>query len=117
MHTWITFKQAKGLRGYMKKAGKATPVVYVSTYTKRSADVSGEETEEAIPFLKWYFVFNIERCEGLPERIYRRPAPTIDETSATAAARPDPSRHSANFCPAICTLTGPFFRLRDGSTG
>ncbi|MGH8656116.1 MAG: zincin-like metallopeptidase domain-containing protein [Burkholderiales bacterium] len=43
-------------------------------------DASGEEAQEAIPFLKWYFVFNIEQCEGLPTRLYQRPVLTTDET-------------------------------------
>lgn len=77
---WLTFKQARGFGGYVKKGEKATPIVYASTYKRKAVDASGEEAEEEIPFLKWYFVFNIEQCEGLPERLYRRPVLTIDET-------------------------------------
>lgn len=75
---WLTFKQARGLGGYVKKEEKSTHIVYASTYTKKGVDSSGGETEEEIPFLKWYSVFNIEQCEGLPERLYQKPVPTTD---------------------------------------
>ncbi len=48
---WLTFKEAWELGGYVEKGEKATAIVYASTYTKRSVDDSGEETEEEIPFL------------------------------------------------------------------
>lgn len=72
---WLTYRQARELGGYVRKAEKATQIVYASTYKKTKTDEAGEEAEEEIPFLKWYSVFNVEQCEGLPERLYRRNSP------------------------------------------
>lgn len=66
---WLTFQQAKELGGSVRKGEKGSPVVYVSTFTKKTGGDEGEEpTEEKIPFLKSYTVFNAEQCDGLPER-------------------------------------------------
>lgn len=67
---WLTFKQARALGGHVKKGEKATRIVYASTFIKKDSDERGEETSEEIRFLKWYYVFNVEQCEGLPERLY-----------------------------------------------
>ncbi|MCI0558561.1 MAG: zincin-like metallopeptidase domain-containing protein [Nitrososphaera sp.] len=77
---WLTYRQAKELGGHVKQGEKATSIVYASKYTKKAVDESGEETEEEIPFLKWYHVFNIDQCERLPERLYQRPVPITDTT-------------------------------------
>ncbi|MFO0812106.1 MAG: zincin-like metallopeptidase domain-containing protein [Gemmatales bacterium] len=68
---WITFNQAKELGGFVKKGEKGTPVVYANTFTKKETDeATGEESEEKIPFLKSYTVFNALQVEGLPEHYY-----------------------------------------------
>lgn len=36
---------------------------------------TGDQTEQVIPFLKSYTVFNVEQIDGLPERFQLRPAP------------------------------------------
>lgn len=69
---WLTYKQAKDLAGHVKQGEKATSIVYASTFTKKTVGESGEETEQEIPFLKWYSVFNIDQCDRLPERLYHR---------------------------------------------
>ena len=70
---WLTFKQAVGLGGTVKKGEKATAIVYASTLKKVQANDAGEETEEDIPFLKFYSVFNLEQTVGLPARLYQLP--------------------------------------------
>jgi len=77
---WLTYKQAKKLGGHVKQGEKATGIVYASTFTKKTVGESGEETEQEIPFLKWYAVFNIDQCDRLPERLYHRSVPTTDAT-------------------------------------
>lgn len=67
---WLTFQQAKQLGGFVKKGEKGSPVVYASTFKKKETGDDGQETEEEIPFLKEYTVFNAEQCEGLPERYF-----------------------------------------------
>ena len=68
---WMTFRQAKALGGHVRKGEKGAPVVYASTFTKSETDdATGDETEQAIPFMKGYTVFNIEQIEGLPAHYY-----------------------------------------------
>ncbi len=63
---WLTFQQAKELGGHFRKGEKGFPVVYASTFKKKTEGSDGQETEEEIPFLNEYTVFNAEQCDGLP---------------------------------------------------
>jgi antirestriction protein ArdC len=65
---WITWNQAKLLDAHVKKEEHATRIVYASTITKVE-----EDEERAIPFLKYYYVFNVEQVDGLPEHCYAVP--------------------------------------------
>ncbi len=40
--------------------------MYASTFKKTESTDDGQATEQEIPFLKQYTVFNAEQCEGLP---------------------------------------------------
>lgn len=68
---WLTFKQAQELGGNVKKGERGSPVVYASTFNKTETQDDGEETEEKIPFLKEYTVFNASQCDGLPDRFFQ----------------------------------------------
>ena len=76
---WLTFQQAKELGGFVRKGEKGSPVVYASTFKKKDTAQDGQETEEEIPFLKEYTVFNAEQVEGLPERFYALAEPPKDK--------------------------------------
>lgn len=68
---WMTFNQAKGLGGTVRKGEKGEMVVYASKFLKKDRDVkTGEETLKKIPFLKNYYVFNVAQIDGLPEKYY-----------------------------------------------
>jgi len=60
---WLTFRQCRELRGIVKKGAKATPVIYWN-WLEIERD---NEPEERVPFLRYYAVFNVEQCEGIPE--------------------------------------------------
>ena len=60
---WLTFRQCSELGGSVKKGAKATPVIYWN-WLEIEKD---KETEEKVPFLRYYAVFNVEQCEGIPE--------------------------------------------------
>nr|WP_273499289.1 ArdC-like ssDNA-binding domain-containing protein [Methylorubrum populi] len=67
---WLTFKQALGLGGCVRRGEKGTPVVYADRFTpeqeRERAQQNGEEAR-SIAFLKQYTVFNAAQCDGLPE--------------------------------------------------
>lgn len=72
---WMTYKQAQELAGQVKKGEKAATVFYASKITVTEENERGEEEEKQIPFMKSYYVFNVEQIEGLPEHYYTRPEP------------------------------------------
>jgi antirestriction protein ArdC len=76
---WVTFKQAAALGGTVKKGEKATPVLFWNWREVDDADsVTGKKR---IPLLRYYSVFNVEQCEGIPaEKI---PAPVEPQREHT----------------------------------
>ena len=82
--SWLTFKQTSAQGGRVRKGEKAAHIVYASTFKKTDTDPkTGEEVDQAIPFLKWYTVFNVEQTEGLPAHVCRTYAPRpLDEAIA-----------------------------------
>jgi antirestriction protein ArdC len=76
---WLTFQQAKELGGFVRKGEHGSPVVYASTFKKTDKTEDGQETEEEIPFLKEYTVFNVEQCEELPQHFYALAEPPKEE--------------------------------------
>jgi antirestriction protein ArdC len=70
--SWLTFRQALGLGGHVRKGERGTTVVYADRFTpddecRRAAEAGGEPG--AIPFLKRFTVFNSDQCDGLPEEV------------------------------------------------
>jgi antirestriction protein ArdC len=76
---WMTFQQALELNAHVRKGEHGSTVVYASILTRNLADATtGEETEQAIPFLKSYTVFNVEQIEGLPAQYLSVAEPRLD---------------------------------------
>ena len=95
---WMTFRQALELNAHVRKGERGSTVVYASTITRSGTDeTTGEETEQAIPFLKSYTVFNVEQIEDLPAAVPRgRRAATRSRATHRAGRRVlcnDPRRH------------------------
>lgn len=65
MPYWLTFKQAESLGGSVKAGEKGSPVVFWSVNRKESKGENGESVTSAYAFIKHYYVFNVEQCEGL----------------------------------------------------
>jgi len=68
---WVTFRQALGLGGHVRKGERGTTVYadrFISDEERRRAEETGEEPE-AIPFLKRFTVFNTDQCEDLPREV------------------------------------------------
>lgn len=63
-NTFLTFKQAKDIGANIKKGEKSTPVVFWKWIERVNKET--QETER-IPLLRYYNVFNIDQCEGIPK--------------------------------------------------
>ncbi len=83
---WMTFKQAKELKGSVRKDSKGSLVVYADRITKTETCENGEESGRDIYFMKGYTVFNVEQIEGLPAHFYATAAPQIDPVQRIEAA-------------------------------
>lgn len=84
---WLTFNQAKELGGTVRKGEHGFPVVYASTFKKKGeTGDDGQETEEEIPFLRQYSVFNAEQCDGLPKHFYALAEPPKETLERIARA-------------------------------
>jgi antirestriction protein ArdC len=99
--SWLTFRQALGLGGHVRKGERGTTVVYADRFVpdeeRRRAAETGEEPS-AIPFLKRFTVFNIDQCAGLPEDVAASIVPPL----------PDQVEPQAE---ALIAATGADFRI------
>ena len=102
--SWLTFRQALGLGGHVRKGERGTTVVYADRFTpedeRRRAAETGEEPG-AIPFLKRFTVFNADQCHGLPEEV-------------AASAVPPPPGQIEPRAEALIGATGADFRIGGG---
>ncbi len=101
--SWLTFRQALGLGGHVRKGERGTTVVYADRFTpedeRRRAAETGEEPG-AIPFLKRFTVFNVDQCDGLPDdtAIVPPPPPGPIEPRAEASIDATPHRFPHRRC-------------------
>lgn len=70
---YITFNEVAKLGGKIKKGAKSQMVVFFKRYVKEESitnpDTGEEENKEKITFaLRYYNVFNIKDCEGIPAK-------------------------------------------------
>lgn len=65
---WMTFNQAKKLGGHVKRGQRSTPVLFWEVYTKElENDDTGEiETSHRVVARYWW-VFNLEQTDGIPQ--------------------------------------------------
>jgi antirestriction protein ArdC len=80
--SWLTFRQALGLGGHVRKGERGTTVVYADRFVpddeRRRSREAGDEAA-AIPFLKRFTVFNTAQCDCLPHDLVAVPPPIPDE--------------------------------------
>ena len=99
--SWLTFRQALGLGGHVRKGERGTTVVYADRFTpedeRRRAAETGEEPG-AIPFLKRFTVFNTVQGDDLPEEI-------------SASAVPPPPDEIEPQAETLIATTGADFRV------
>ena len=71
---YITFNEVAKLGGKVKKGAKSQMVVFFKKYVKEETginpDTGEEENKEKISFaLRYYNVFNVKDCEGIPAKM------------------------------------------------
>ncbi|QPF90852.1 ArdC family protein [Bradyrhizobium commune] len=99
--SWLTFRQALGLGGHVRKGERGTTVVYADRFVpqgeRQLAAATGEEPG-TIPFLKRFTVFNIDQCAGLPDDV-------------AGSIVPPPSDQIEPQAEALIAATGADFRI------
>lgn len=86
---WLTYRQAEAVGGNVRRGEKGTVICYADRFTpKAEAEAARGEDREArqVAFLKRFFVFNIDQCEGLPEDYF---APMVSPDPAIAIVEAD----------------------------
>jgi antirestriction protein ArdC len=84
---WMTFKQSYERGGHVRKGEHGSLVVYANTLSRTDTDPeTGEETEQEIPYMKGYTVFNVEQIEDLPAQFYAPASPVLDPVQRIAEA-------------------------------
>ena len=62
---WLTFKQAKQLKGNIKKGEKGTIIIFWKFLDITERNEAGELEEKQVPLLRYYRVFNLDQTEGI----------------------------------------------------
>lgn len=84
---WLTFKQVKSMSGKVRKGAKGAEIVYVNFqyFDEKGRKVPHSKVKgmnekdlaaagiDKVPFLRGYYVFNLEDVEGMPEEMYHKP--------------------------------------------
>jgi len=85
---WLTFAQANGAGGHVRKGERGTIICYADRFTPRHEEERArDEDREArqVAFLKRFTVFNVDQCEGLPERFTPIVVPMVEQELIPAA--------------------------------
>lgn len=99
---YLTFKQAKEAGGTVRKGEHGTSVIFFKQLEIRDPDAKPGEISSknrTIPLLRGYTVFNVNQCDGLPDRIKFGPG--------AGAVNPDTREELAD---AFIKATGADFR-------
>ena len=123
---YMTFKQAKGLGGNVKKGEHGFTVYFVKPLAGKKNEETGEQGK-GFTMLRAYTVFNVDQCENLPATIVcpdpikprhndERDA-TIDEFIAATGAdfRADVGGDRAYYSPSTDFIAMPAFEAFNGA--
>jgi len=94
---WVTYKQAQGLGGNVRKGEKACPVVFWKWLDTDKLDPKTGKPEQ-VPMLRYYSAFNVAQCEGVAQHVpavpggngnAHKPIPEAEAIVAKMPKRPD----------------------------
>jgi antirestriction protein ArdC len=89
---FLTFKQVTGLKGKVKKGEHGCAITYWGVYEPEKNKKDRYEDEiNAVPFMRYYTVFNTEQCEGIevPEEYKHKRNSNKEEVLKTYKNRPE----------------------------
>ena len=66
---FLTWEQLKSIGGSVKRGEKGQIVVFYKSVKKEEVDPNTEEKERSIPLLRYFKVFNVSQCTGIPEHL------------------------------------------------
>ena len=93
---FLTFKQALERGGAVKKGERGCPIVFWKWHPQEedSAEEIGPGRKPVAPVLRYYTVFNVEQCEGVPSPAVetRRPFEPLPECERRVRGMPTPPR-------------------------
>jgi antirestriction protein ArdC len=112
---FLTYKQAEALGGHVKKGEKGYPIIF---WTFIDKDKEDSDKKKKIPLLRYYTVFNLEQCEGIPlpkeeqEETTKREHNPIKAAEAIIAGYDDcptigHNEQRAYYCPSLDTVNLP----------
>ena len=81
---YITFNQVQAAGGKVKKGEKSRMVVFWKWLKVK--DEQAENGEKEIPFLRYFNVFHVNQCEGLPDKAHKPATLPADPASADETA-------------------------------
>ena len=74
---WLTYKQANEAGAHVKKGEKSCPVVF---WKQLEVDDNATGEEVKIPFMRFYWLFNVAQVEGLKE------TPMVEQAATPATS-------------------------------
>jgi antirestriction protein ArdC len=124
---FLTFKQALGAGGCVRRGEHGTKVYFVKMLYKRGDKLkNGEIAANNITMLREYTVFNVAQCDGLSESVvngksvavvrnpHERDA-TIDEFVVATKAHVVEGTDNAAYIPSVDRITIPSFKRFKGA--
>ena len=117
-NVWLTFKQALELEGNVKKGEKGVPVIFWQMLDRKSKKTvdgeDGDTSDEKIPFIRVYTVFNLEQCE-LPQKVFDKYA--VEERHFEPIAEAEKIIANMPFPPVIVQdqIAAAFYKRTDDS--
>lgn len=80
--TWLTYRQALGLGGQVRKGEKACPVIYYGQAKQADSEDDHDGRTRTYRFLKLFHVFNVTQIDDLPADCGVENAPVVQTPSA-----------------------------------